>query len=95
VPRERIQTAELMCNVSPKHAALLVLINNIVFQQQQKLIVFESWPVSQFVTETLLGVLGVPYKSMRADYNAATREKSVAEFNSADDPDRVFLISLQ
>jgi hypothetical protein len=95
VPRERIQTAELMCNLSPKHAALLVLINNIVFQQQQKLIVFESWPVSQFVTETLLGVLGVPYKSMRADHNAATREKSVAEFNSADDPDRVFLISLR
>lgn len=95
VPRDRITSAETMVNLSPKHAVLAVLVNNIVVQQGLKMIVFESWPVSQWLTEQLLGLLGVKYKSMRADHSSSTREAMVDEFNRADDPDRVFVISLR
>jgi hypothetical protein len=95
IPRDRLTTADTLVNMSPKHAALMTVVNNVVVQRKEKLIVFDSWPVSQFLTEELLGLLGVRYKSMRADHNARTRETLVDEFNRADDEDGVFVISLR
>jgi hypothetical protein len=93
--RDRTAAAQKIMQFSPKHAALGVLINNICFRQEKKLLVFESWPVSQFLTETLLGLLDIPYKSMRADHDAKTREQIVEEFNNPEDPDLLLIVTLK
>jgi hypothetical protein len=93
--RDRATAAAKIINFSPKHAALVTLINNICILKEQKLIVFENWPVSQFLTETLLGLLDIPYKSMRADHDSATREALVEEFNDPKDPDKIIVMSLK
>jgi hypothetical protein len=95
IHRDRTAAAEKIMRFSNKHATLGTLINNIYLEQGKKLIVFESWPVSQFVTETLLGLMGIPYKSMRADHNSHTRERIVEEFNDSDDTERILVLSLK
>lgn len=79
--RERIGAAVSVGANSVKLQVLAGIVHDICYRDQGNLIVFTSWPSTQWLVEMFLHVIGVPVLSIRAAHSRKMRTETQDAFN--------------
>ena len=80
---------------SPKLAALAFHLLRDCLESGRKIIVFTRWPITQWASELLAKLVGLPFLSLRSCHGMAFREESIKEFNRVGSKFRVLFISAE
>ncbi|OBT52141.1 hypothetical protein VE04_08950 [Pseudogymnoascus sp. 24MN13] len=80
--RSRISAAISICAPSPKLQWLCGLVRDVCLLKKRNIIVFCSWPATQWLVELLMFIVGVPVMSIRAAHTSAARAETQFAFNN-------------